>query len=64
MSVPVRPCEIPAKVRLAAVQPASAREHDPAEKKAILQAALYPSDRVYWMSDTARALIQQWKKAA
>ncbi len=63
MSVPVRPCDIPPEVRLAAV-PSACQHGTGDERQEILQAALFPSDRIYWMPDTVRPLVEQWKKAA
>lgn len=60
LCVPVRLDEIPEPVRLKAVAEANRSERDEDARLEVLLAALSPSDRVYWVSDRARPLIESW----
>lgn len=48
--VPVRLCDIPAEIRMSAAQKACRREPDPQEREAIVTAAVFPSDTVYYIA--------------
>lgn len=48
--IPVRLTEIDEQVRLHAARQAGAKEADPDEKLSLLYAALFPSDRIYWVA--------------
>lgn len=49
-NIPVRLCDIPAEVRMTAARKACRREPDPQERMEIITAAVYPSDRIYWIA--------------
>lgn len=63
LCVPVRLTDIPADVRLAAVRDAARIERDEHERLEILLAAIEPSDRVYWVAESARPLVESWTQA-
>jgi hypothetical protein len=63
LRVPIRLTEIPLDVRLEGVRYASYRERDASQRLAILVAAMSPSDRVYWVSESARSLIDSWHQS-
>lgn len=52
---PVRLTDIPEQTRLAAARVAVRTEVDPNERQAILFAALFPSDTVYFIAESRAA---------
>lgn len=60
LCVPVRLTEIPQEVRLEAVPVATRIYRDPVEQMEILLAAIAPSNTTYWVSESARPLIERW----
>jgi hypothetical protein len=56
-TVPVRLCDVGERVRVdAAIRCANS---DPRNGPDLLFAALHPSDRVYWLSETCRPLVEE-----
>lgn len=49
-TVPVRLCDIPERVRMTAAMHACRREPDADARKAIIAAAVFPSDNVYYIA--------------
>ena len=58
LCVPFRLTDIDPQVRVDAVLEATKREKDPDERLAILLVAIHPSDRVYWLSESARPMLE------
>lgn len=59
LRVPVRLADLPLEVRLEGAQAANRVEQDPQERVEILFAAMFPSEHVYWVSESARPLLEQ-----
>jgi len=59
---PVRLCDIPPAVRLNAAIRAGKRANE-RERVELLMAALYPSASVYWVSESARGLVESFDGA-
>lgn len=57
--VPIRLCDLRSDVLLAGAWEANRFEQGDLEKQEILLAAIFPSDRVHWISETARRLLDQ-----
>lgn len=60
LSVAVRLCDIPLDVRLDGAAVASRIEQDPDERLELLMAAIEPSERVYWVAEGARPMLDSW----
>ena len=61
-TLPVRLCDIPPVVRLNAAIRAG-KSVDERERVELLMAALYPSAAVYWVSESARGLVESFDGA-
>lgn len=48
--IPVRLQDVPLNARLSAARTACRHEQEPDERAAILMAALFPSNRTYWIA--------------
>lgn len=57
LCVPVRLCDLPVDVRLDAASVAARIERDECERLELLLAAIEPSDTVYWLSESARPVL-------
>lgn len=60
LCVPVCLRDVPPEVRLDAARDASRIEKDEHERLEILLVALDPSDRTYWVSESARPMLERW----
>lgn len=58
-TLPVRLCDLRPEVLQHAARLAARNETDPDAAFALLNAALRPSDRVFYVSDTARDLLDE-----
>lgn len=59
LCVPVRLSEISLDVRLQGAREATRVYRDPDERLEILLAAVQPSERVYWLAESAKPLLEQ-----
>lgn len=57
--VPVRLCDLKPEALLAAAWEANRHEQNELERQEILLAAIAPSDDVHWVSESARAILDQ-----
>lgn len=57
--VPIRLCDLNRDVLLAAAWEANRFEQGDHEKQEILLAAVFPSSRVHWISESARGILDQ-----
>lgn len=59
LCVPIRLVDLPLDIRLEGAREAARVEPDPDERNEILLAAIMPSDRVYWVAESARPIIER-----
>ena len=63
LCVPVRLPDIPVEVRLDGASDASRACSTEDERLEVLLAAISPSNRIYWVAESARPLVEQWRAA-
>jgi hypothetical protein len=62
--IPVRLCDVPLEVRVTAAHVAMHHVRDLVEREELFHAVSFPSERVYWVREEARPIIESWKRAA
>lgn len=59
-SLPVTLRQVPEPVRFGAAQQAARRLAGEVDPLDLIYAALFPSDRVYWVAESARPMLERW----